>query len=225
MKWIGTLLITTATLGVAMPSAAQTAPQPNPKFWLGPDDYPSDVFRDGGQGAVGMRLSVDPNGKVYRCEVFASSGWPNLDKATCMASIARARFSPARDSEGQAIYGSFSIIQFWINPNSWAVKPTNMARWEKVFRDERLPPAATALVDVKFFAETDGRISNCSANDDAAPAVLADLACHALAAAEISPLVDQEGIKTRSVMTVKAALTNGEVPASAPKGEIYFRNK
>jgi TonB family protein len=65
------------------------------------DDYPADAEENGQEGAVGFRLEVGANGRVTRCTITESSGSASLDSTTCRLMQTRARFTPARDSEGR----------------------------------------------------------------------------------------------------------------------------
>ena len=64
------------------------------------DDYPSSATRDEEQGTVRVRLDVGVNGRVSNCTVTSSSGSSALDSTTCRLLKLRARFTPARDSNG-----------------------------------------------------------------------------------------------------------------------------
>ena len=66
------------------------------------DDYPQAALRRGEQGTVAFALSIDRRGRVERCDIATSSGSENLDRATCSILQRRARFTPARDADGQA---------------------------------------------------------------------------------------------------------------------------
>jgi periplasmic protein TonB len=67
------------------------------------DDYPQSAIENEEQGTVGVALQVGPNGRVSGCSVTSSSGSRTLDNATCSILTRRARFSPAQDSNGNAI--------------------------------------------------------------------------------------------------------------------------
>jgi protein TonB len=66
------------------------------------DDYPDAALRMGDEGTVQVRLGIGTSGKVTDCTVVASSGSTALDNATCRILKSRARFTPAKDSNGQA---------------------------------------------------------------------------------------------------------------------------
>lgn len=65
------------------------------------DDYPSSALNNEEQGTVTVRLSIGTNGRVTGCSVSGSSGSRSLDSATCRILQSRARFTPAKLSNGQ----------------------------------------------------------------------------------------------------------------------------
>ena len=65
------------------------------------DDYPSSALNNEEQGLVVARLSIGADGRVTGCSVSSSSGSRALDTATCRILRSRARFTPARLSNGQ----------------------------------------------------------------------------------------------------------------------------
>jgi protein TonB len=67
------------------------------------DDYPADAQRNGEEGTVQAELAVDSKGRVTGCTIVRSSGHASLDETTCSILQRRARFTPARDANGEAI--------------------------------------------------------------------------------------------------------------------------
>jgi protein TonB len=63
-------------------------------------DYPAEAIAAKEQGEVGFTLEVGADGRVAGCLITRSSGSSALDSATCRVLGARARFTPARDSNG-----------------------------------------------------------------------------------------------------------------------------
>ncbi|NBC37724.1 TonB family protein [Novosphingobium sp. FSY-8] len=92
------------------------APKGQPANWVTTEDYPSRALREGAQGTTSFRLSVGPDGRVTGCEVTGSSGNAELDAATCRYASSRARFTPAKDGEGQPTTGSYSNRVRWQIP-------------------------------------------------------------------------------------------------------------
>lgn len=104
-------------------------PQPEPKkiepararanlaSYVSDSDYPASAIRAGQQGTTRFRLSVAPNGKVSDCVVTSSSGSPTLDAATCRLMKSRARFQPAKDSDGRPVEDTAASAIRWVLPD------------------------------------------------------------------------------------------------------------
>lgn len=66
------------------------------------DDYPAAAQSAGAEGTVRASLTIGTDGRVTGCNVIQSSGNGSLDSATCNILRRRAKFVPARDSNGNA---------------------------------------------------------------------------------------------------------------------------
>ncbi|MES2120162.1 MAG: energy transducer TonB [Pseudomonadota bacterium] len=66
------------------------------------DDYPASAQSAGAEGTAQAQLSIGPDGRVTGCNLIRSTGNTALDSATCNILRRRAKFTPARDSNGQA---------------------------------------------------------------------------------------------------------------------------
>lgn len=132
------------------PSPHNPVPLNNPAMWAMPMDYPADALRAGAEGLTRFALDVGPDGAVTGCRIIASSGFASLDAATCQVTVARARFSPGKDSAGNAVRGEYS------NAISWQI-PQFRVPGEGQFR-------------AVFVVEADGSITDCVVqNSDGAP--------------------------------------------------------
>jgi protein TonB len=65
------------------------------------DDYPAAAQSAGAEGTVQATLTIGPDGRIAACNVTRSSGNSSLDSATCNILRRRAKYVPARDSNGQ----------------------------------------------------------------------------------------------------------------------------
>jgi protein TonB len=65
------------------------------------DDYPASAQAAGAEGTARASLTVGPDGRVVACNITQSTGNGALDSATCNILRRRAKFIPARDSNGQ----------------------------------------------------------------------------------------------------------------------------
>ena len=72
------------------------------------DDYPASAQSAGAEGTVQATLTIGPDGRIAGCNVTRSSGNSSLDSATCNILRRRAKFTPARDSNGQPTTDTYS---------------------------------------------------------------------------------------------------------------------
>ncbi|WP_343060469.1 energy transducer TonB [Sphingomonas rhizophila] len=70
------------------------------------DDYPPAALRSEEQGLTVVSLTIGTDGRVSNCSVTSSSGSTALDNATCSIIRRRARYTPAKDQNGQPITGT-----------------------------------------------------------------------------------------------------------------------
>jgi protein TonB len=66
------------------------------------DDYPAAAQAAEAQGTAQATLTISPTGQVVGCNLIRSTGNGALDSATCNILRRRAKFTPARDSNGNA---------------------------------------------------------------------------------------------------------------------------
>jgi TonB family protein len=85
----------------------------NPASIITASDYPRNVRA---QGTARFEMTVDAEGRPQSCTITASAGDDALDKATCNAFMKRARFTPAKDSVGQAVAGRYRGSVTWKEP-------------------------------------------------------------------------------------------------------------
>jgi protein TonB len=64
------------------------------------DDYPAAAQSAGAEGTAQAELTIGPDGRVVGCNLTRSTGNSSLDSATCNILRRRAKFTPARDSNG-----------------------------------------------------------------------------------------------------------------------------
>jgi protein TonB len=98
----------------APPAPPAPPPPPAPKMeaarakanlasYVSDSDYPASAIRAEEQGLTVFKLDVGANGRVTNCTVTSSSGSSALDSATCRIMRSRARFTPAKDTSGNAV--------------------------------------------------------------------------------------------------------------------------
>ena len=66
------------------------------------DDYPAAAQSAGAEGTAQAQLTIGPDGRVVGCNLVRSTGNGALDSATCNILRRRAKFTPAKDSDGNA---------------------------------------------------------------------------------------------------------------------------
>ena len=64
------------------------------------DDYPASAVSAGAEGTARASLTIGTDGRVVGCSITQSTGNTALDSATCNILRRRAKFIPARDSNG-----------------------------------------------------------------------------------------------------------------------------
>ncbi|MXO47826.1 TonB family protein [Erythrobacter vulgaris] len=92
-------------------------PRNDPGNWLSDRDYKSAWARRELTGVASFRLDIAATGRVTGCRITGSTGHSELDQATCSLIQRRARFEPARGSNGEPVAGSFSSSVRWQLPN------------------------------------------------------------------------------------------------------------
>ncbi|HET8612360.1 MAG TPA: energy transducer TonB [Sphingomonas sp.] len=90
----------------------------SPEWWVRPMDYPADAVRLHHQGQVRVSISVSAEGEVKGCRITGSSGFPELDAATCASIRKNADFLPALDPSGAPRPAMVTTTVNWTIPKS-----------------------------------------------------------------------------------------------------------
>lgn len=91
-----------------------TASLKNPAAIISDRDYPPSQHDK--EGTTRFELMVGPDGKPTSCTTITSSGHASLDKTACDAFLKRARFSPAKDGNGNPVTGRYRGSVTWKAP-------------------------------------------------------------------------------------------------------------
>lgn len=83
--------------------ATLAKPLASPATWIKPGDYPEAMLRSRQPGLVQFRLTIGEDGTPTACRIQQSTHSAGFDKAVCDALKRRARFEPARDTEGRPL--------------------------------------------------------------------------------------------------------------------------
>ena len=193
-------------IGLALALAATGMQPAEPKgmsSWLTDADYPSREAQKYGQGSTRVTLTIGPDGRTRRCEVPITSGSAVLDKRACQVLMERARFAPATDQDGKAVFSSFSTSVNWKTPGSG--KDFRANQTDLILVVKSLPRAVEmpSRVRVMALVGADGKLERCEPHpSDANAAVLGPAACQQVAAMlKLQPIADGE-IPVRSVQVL-----------------------
>lgn len=91
-------------------------PRNDPGGWLSDRDYRSSWARRELTGVASFKLDISANGSVTGCRITGSTGHAPLDEATCSLVQRRAKFEPARGSNGEPVAGQYSGSVSWQLP-------------------------------------------------------------------------------------------------------------
>ena len=195
--------------------ASVTAAAPTKKLpWFEFHDYPMKAFEKHEQGVTRFDLLVDPAGRAVNCTIEKSSGYPVLDQETCKMAVFRSRFAPARDPDGQPVYGVFRTQAVWAFPDETL---PNTEPGPDLQVDVNMLPQGTvhpAVVKLAYLVDQQGRVSACGPlrGERAQPQTLVDLGCR-----EVTSRLPAEPGKTadgQAVAAVRTAAVEFTVPGS-----------
>ncbi len=89
--------------------------------WLTNADYPDAAIRARESGVTGYKLDVGADGRVTACTITSSSGSTHLDSTACRLLARRARFTPARDANGNPTADVYVSRFRWVLPDVFPV--------------------------------------------------------------------------------------------------------
>ena len=138
----------------------------NANVWFNPQDVPEYLLRQGsGLWQVPIRITVNPDGRMQKCEIERTSGIADLDRLTCRIVLMRAKFKPA-SIDGTASFGVYrASIQWAVADVPWDT--SKISNPDVDVTVERLPDRVTspALVKVMFAVDASGNKSSCTADE------------------------------------------------------------
>lgn len=117
LRWATCLLLGLNAAYASAETPARARPVQPLATYFSDQDYPASALRAGEEGMVAFRLTVGPDGRAGGCAILGSSGSSSLDSATCRIMADRARFEPARDSNGKATSDEFVGRILWRLPD------------------------------------------------------------------------------------------------------------
>lgn len=167
---------------LSLVSGAVIAATPmTPLPWFEFEDYPMKAFEKQSEGVTRFELLVAPDGSIADCTVTSSSGHEELDTATCHLATKRVQFRPARDANGQVVWGTYRSQAVWAIPEhqiSAPPAPDLEVSLNKLPGDAKEPPA----VKLAYAVDQQGNPSSCTVMPSSLqqPEVLVELGCKAL---------------------------------------------
>ncbi|AOF97487.1 hypothetical protein BSY17_2148 [Sphingobium sp. RAC03] len=192
-------------LGLAVSAALTGAtPMGSPGRWLTDQDYPPDARRRREQGAVAFTLLISPNGMPLKCNVTRSSNFDDLDKQSCTLLMRRARFTPARDIDGNAAHTYYRGFMYW----SFS-RPTPLVYAPDIdLQVDKLPGGAKEkTVSILVQTDLDGHVVACNLakSEDNEPKNLVAVACKEAATMSPMPVRDGDGRSVTAVRPLKVS--------------------
>lgn len=105
-------------LGVPPGEAATIATPAKPlNSWITSDDYPAEALRREATGTTATLLRITATGTVDDCQIVLTSGFVELDEATCRLALLRAKFTPALDAANKPRVSHLFRRVGWTIPN------------------------------------------------------------------------------------------------------------
>ncbi len=165
------LLLTTALAPMLFAQSRMS----DPSAWISADDYPAAARAAGDEGQVTMALAVDRTGRVSNCHI-ENAERTSLAEASCALVVARARYTPAFDREGNPIASRDRISLVWsldggapsvdfstdyggavpvVSPREWVVAGE--------LPSSEVDRTSPGQVGVRFTISPEGRVGNCLA--------------------------------------------------------------
>ena len=82
------------------------------------ESYPAEALLNKEQGLTTARVSVDAAGRLTECRIEQSSGSAIIDRETCAALRAKARFAPGLDANARRINSTLLVRVEWVMPKA-----------------------------------------------------------------------------------------------------------
>lgn len=178
-----------------------------PEKWFLVEDYPFNAMMRRVHGITKIRLTVDPEGKPAKCVVVRRSGSSDLDRASCSVLMRRGRFKPARNEQGQAIYGAFHRIVSWHIPDGSPFQTISNIDLDLTVKALPKGVSDPVVVSINVLINEAGSIEACTTNaEDEKIAPLPAIACREITRAwEPTPLNRRDGVGTKFAQSINVS--------------------
>ena len=117
--------------------------------------YPVEALINKEQGIAKVRVSVDAAGRLTACRIETSSDSAIIDRETCAALNARARFAPGVDAKGHRINSTLLISAAWVLPEA-SILPFKDSGMRIVLAYDAKGKAQTCRVEKLFDSVIEG---------------------------------------------------------------------
>lgn len=193
---------------------ANAVPINDGRSWLKDAEAPSPTRKRLEESPTWLFSLISPEGRIIRCDIVQSSGFPERDEKICAAITARAKFKPATDETGAPAYGTVKIGFDWYRPNQFSpgwlqtmTIPTDIEIQVRSLSDG----AREKSVSIVTKADTSGHVTHCEGirpkkND----AKLIDIACIQARAITMDVVKDNDG---NPIPLMRSLLVAFRVPA------------
>lgn len=179
------------------------------------DDYPVAALAALQQGMTVFSLDIDASGKVRNCAITTSSGFPVLDRQSCVVAQKWA-FEPARNLGGGPVAGRTSHNIHWRLPKGAVAAAPGVERpMINPFQNE-------GVVTVTLDFGKDGKMVDCAVEHIGAlpifgaPTDLSDNFCTKnMQRGDIKPFTDVDGEPQPRRVVVKMSVDHVDVPAKS----------
>jgi TonB family protein len=194
-KMIATLMALTMATTAFSGATAKDAGE-----WLSPTEFPFKAFHGNELSGIRVALTVDAGGRPVRCQVTRSSGFEEMDENTCTAAMRSARFTPARDAQGNP------VPALWTTGARWTVDEIGNNNLVEINSDmivsARAVPAGEArLVTIDRLIGGDARVEGCTVRTSSGAAEIDALACESAMQQPTPQVITAEGPAPRAVAT------------------------
>jgi protein TonB len=113
---VGTTESQASSHGSLIAPAVRAQALANLASYIGDNDYPPTALRANQQGTVTFLMAIGADGRLTDCIVTGSSGSEAIDNVTCRIMRDRARFTPARDAQGNPVEDVQTSMIRWSLP-------------------------------------------------------------------------------------------------------------
>ena len=195
-----------ALAGAFLPSGGQ--PIGDAANWLHSGDFPSTEWHMA--AVTRYDLMVDEVGRTVGCTITGPSGSAIIDQVACTSLIARARYSPARDTHGQIVAQAIRGKLEW-HPDSDSGNELRNTADLAIRSPSVTQKQGIIAVKVVVIYDPSGAIEQCVVVKRAPAARINQQACtEATAPGTFTPVRDARGATTRGLREIEVVFSHGE---------------